>query len=122
MMTIFIIQFNNQAKQFMPKVYPGKRRGQGKNKYYYRGTQQNRNRSNSTDRVRRTPYRDKPHFSQNFKRGNFRRIHKENYRNSNRFDKSMRRPKNSQIAGNYRRNDKIAIGQKQVQEQAQIET
>ena len=85
-------QGNNQNKQFKPKIYQGKRRGQTRN-YYDQGNYQNRYRSNSGDG--RIPFMGRAHYRQNyrgrsqyvnnyindFRKGNFRGM--QNYRGQN---------------------------------------
>ena len=83
-------QSNNQNKQFKPKIYQGKRRGQTRN-YYNQGNYQNRYRSNSGDG--RTSFRGRGQYGQHYRgksqyinthRNDFRREHffrgKQNYR------------------------------------------
>ena len=66
-------QGSNQNQLFKPKIYQGKRRGQGRN-YYDQDRYQNRYRSNSGDR--RMSYRGRAQYGQNyrgdFRKGNFR--------------------------------------------------
>ena len=68
-------QGNNQNKQFKPKIYQGKRRGQTRN-YYDQGNYQNRYRSNSGDR--RTSFTSRAQYGQNY-RGRLQYV--DNYRN-----------------------------------------
>ena len=56
MMSKLTAQGNNQNKQFKPKIYQGKKRGQTKN-YYDPGNYQNRYRFGSGDR--RMSFRDR---------------------------------------------------------------
>ena len=57
-------QGNNQNKQFKPKLYQGKRRGQTRN-YYDQDNYQNRYGSNSGDR--RTSIRGRGQYKQNYR-------------------------------------------------------
>ena len=53
---------NSQVRPFKPKIYQRKRRAQHTFNYYERGKHQNKNRCNSRDKFRRSPYREKPQF------------------------------------------------------------
>ena len=63
MMSKLTAQGNNQNKQFKPKIYQGKRRGQTRN-YYDQGNYQNRCRSNSGDG--RISFRGRGQYRQNY--------------------------------------------------------
>ena len=100
MMSKQTAQGNKQDKQFKPKIYQVKKRGQTKN-YYDQGNYQTRNRSNSGDRRKsfrgrgrygqncgqnyRQNYRGKLQYTDNYRndlrRGNFREM--QNYRGQN---------------------------------------
>ena len=75
MMSKLTAQGNNQNKQFKPKIYQGKRRGQTRN-YYGQGNYQNRYRSNSGDR--RMSFRGRAQYRQDY-RGRSQYV--DNYRN-----------------------------------------
>ena len=64
MMSKLMAQGNNQNKQFGPKIYQGKQRGQSRN-YYDQSYYQNRYRSNSGDR--RTSFRGRGQYRQNYR-------------------------------------------------------
>ena len=73
MMSKLTAQGNNQNKQFKPKIYQGKWRGQTIN-YYNQGNYQNRYRSNGGDRTsfrgrgqHRQNYRGKPLYANTYK-------------------------------------------------------
>ena len=55
---------NNQNKQFKPKIYQSRWRGQSRN-YYYQSNYQNRYRFNSGDR--RTSFRCRGQYGQNYR-------------------------------------------------------
>ena len=118
---------NNQNKQFKPKIYQGKRRGQTRN-YYDQGNYQNRYRSNSGDR--RTSFRGRAQYGQDyrgrsqyvhnyindFRRGNFRGM--QNYRGQNliggyegnycndKFGRGISRSRGRQYSGYFRWNNR----------------
>ena len=64
MMSKLAAQGNNQNKQFKPKVYQGRRRGQMRN-YYDLGKYQNRYRLNSGDK--RISSRSRVQYGQNYR-------------------------------------------------------
>ena len=64
MMSKLTAQSNNQNKQFKPKIYQGKWRGQSRN-YYSQGNYQNRYRLNSGDR--RTSFRGRGQYGHNYR-------------------------------------------------------
>ena len=66
MMCKLTIQGSDQNKQFKPKLYQGKRRGQTKI-IMIRGNYQNRYRSNSGDR--RMSFRGRGQYRQNYREG-----------------------------------------------------
>ena len=91
MMSELSAQGSNQNRPFKPKIYQGKRKGQGRNNY---GRYQDRYRSNSGDRYSTLPYTGRSQYRQNFREksqyvqkytGNFRRkiLEKQNYRVQN---------------------------------------
>ena len=127
MMSKLTAQGNNQNKQFKPKIYQRKRRGQMRN-YYDQGYYQNRYRSNSVDwrtsftgrGKYRQNYRGKPQYvntyrnefrkdnfreTQNCIGQNFRGRYRGNYRNNN-FGRGRNRCRERQYSGNFRRNDR----------------
>ena len=61
------VQSSNQNRPFKPNTYQGRRRGQGRNNYYDRGRQWGRFQSHSSDRYRRSNYRDRPKYGQNYR-------------------------------------------------------
>ena len=64
MMSKLTTQDNNQNKQFKPKIYQDKRRGQKRNNYN-QGNYQNRYRSNSDDK--RMAFRGRALYGQNYR-------------------------------------------------------
>ena len=81
MMNKLTAQDDNQNKQFKPKIYPGRQRGQSRNSYPDHTNYQNRYWSNSGDR--QTSFRARGEYGQNY-RG---RIHYvNNYRDDFRRD------------------------------------
>ena len=60
-------QGSNQNRPFKPKIYQWRKRGQGRNNYNESGRQWERFRSSSTDRYRRSNYRDRPQYGQNYR-------------------------------------------------------
>ena len=64
MMGKLTAQGSSQNRQFKPKTYQGKRRGQSRN-YYEQDRYQNRYRSNSGNR--RMPYRGRAQCGQNYR-------------------------------------------------------
>ena len=126
MMSKLTGQDNNQNKQFKPKIYQGKRRGQTRN-YCDQGNYQNRYRSNSGDRIMsfwvrarygqnyrgRLQYVD--NYRNDFRRENFREMqnysgqhyrggYRGSYRNDN-FGRHRSRSRERQYLSNFRRND-----------------
>ena len=81
-------QYSNQNRPFKPKMYQGRKRGQGRYNYYGRGRQWDRLRSSSSDRYGRSNYRGRLQYWQNYRE---RSQYGQNYRGGN-----LRR-------GNYRR-------------------
>ena len=72
-------QGSNQNIPFKPRFIKDKRRGQGINNYYDRGRQWVRLRSSSSDRYRRSNYRNRPQYGQNYRE----RSYFQNYREGN---------------------------------------
>ena len=120
------VQGNNQNKQFKPNIYQGRRRGQSRN-YYDQGNYQGGYRSNNGDR--RTSYRGRGHYGQNYRgrpqyvityrnvrRDNFRETQnyrsqnfKGGHRNNNRYDNfgtCRNKSRKRQYSGNFRRDDR----------------
>ena len=64
-MNKLFIQDRNQNRPLKPKIYQGRRRGQGKNNYCDRGRQWDMYRSSSSDRYRRLNYRDRLQYRLN---------------------------------------------------------
>ena len=120
-------QGNNQKKQFKPMIYQGRQREQSRYNYD-QGNYQNRYRLNSRDR--RTPFRGRGQYGQNyrgrphyvntyrndFRRDNFRETqnyrcqnvrggYRRNYRNDN-FGRGRSRSRDRQYSGNFSRNDR----------------
>ena len=60
-------QGSNQNRPFKAKIYQGRKRGQGRNNYYNICRQWVRFRSSSSDRHKRSNYRDRPQYGQNYR-------------------------------------------------------
>ena len=60
-------QGSNQNRPSKPKIYQGRKRGQGRNNYYDRGRQWDRFRLSSSGRYRRTNNSDRPQYGQNYR-------------------------------------------------------
>ena len=67
MMSKLLTQGTNQNRPFKPRISQGRKRGQGRNNYFVRGRQWHRFRLNSSDRYRRSNYRDRPQYRQNYR-------------------------------------------------------
>ena len=127
MMSKLTAQDYSQNKQFKPKMYQGKQRGQMRN-YYDQGNYQNKYRSNSGDKI--TLFRGRGQYGQNyigrpqyvnafrndFRRENFRGTqnyrskyfgggYRGNYRNDN-FGRGRSRSRERQYSGNFRRKER----------------
>ena len=126
-MSKLITQDNNQDKQFKLKIYQGRQKGQSRNNYPDHTNHQIRYRSNSRDR--RTSFRCRGQYGQNYRgrlcyinnyrndykdnfrgmqgyRGqNFRGGYRRNYRNDN-FERGRSRSRERQYLGNFSRNDR----------------
>ena len=143
MMNKLTAQGNNQNKQFKPKIYKGKWRGQSRN-YYDQGNYQNRYRLNSGDR--RTSLRGRGQYGQNysgrpqyvnvymndFRRDNVRRTqnyrgknfrggYRSNNRNDN-FGRGRSRSRGKNIQAILAQMIEVVVGQDQVQEPVLTET
>ena len=80
MMSKLTAQGDNMNKQFKPKIYQGRQRGQSRN-FYDQSNYQSRYRSNSRDR--RTSFRGRGQYGQNY-RGKLQYVN--TYRNDFRRD------------------------------------
>ena len=67
MMSKLSSQGSNKNRPFKSKIYQGRKRGQGRNNYFDRGRQWDSLRSSSSDRYRKSNYRDRPQYGQNYR-------------------------------------------------------
>ena len=121
MMNKLTSQGGNHNKPFKPKIYQGKRREQARN-YYDQCNYQNRYISNSVDR--RTSFRGRTHYGQNY-RGRSQYVN--NYRNDFRRGncRGMQNYRGQNFRGGYRgnyRNDHFRRGQSRSRERQYSDT